>query len=206
MTLPAPDEALRSIVGAARLARLDPAARNYFDLSVEGFWRSFGAMLYVAPLYLIFIHLPGMRPSLHAAEPFLGYPLEIANYVLRWASFPFVLYWLARPLGLAQGYAAYFVAYNWSQVVQIGFFLPFAALVALDILPGPLGRGVMTFIVVATFAYQLAVARTMLGIAWYFAFGIVCLDWVLGLFVDRVSDWLLYTLSSAAATSPDLGS
>jgi len=204
VSLPGLAEAIRSIDGAFRIARFDPTARNYFDLSAEGFWRSFGAMVYVAPLYLIFIHLPGMRQSLHAAEPFIGYPIETANYVLRWLSFPFLLYWLARPFGLSGNYIPFVVAYNWSQVVQILFFLLPAAIVSFGLLPGPVGRGVMTFIVIATFAYQLVIARTMLAVAWSFAFGIVCLDWALGFFVDRVSEWLIYQLSAGAAPA-DLG-
>ena len=198
MSLPGPAEAARGFLGAVRLARFDPAARGWFDLSVAGFWRSFGAMAYVAPLYLLLVHLPGLRPGLQAADPFFGYPIEVLNYVLRWLAYPFALYWLARPLGLTGAYIPFIIAYNWSQLVQVAVLILPAAILAQILLPGAGGRALMSLVVVAVFAYQLAIARQMLGVGWFFAFGMVCLDWVLGLSVDRVTDWLLYQLSSTA--------
>ena len=43
----------RSLTGAWRLFLGKPDAMRFFDASVEGFWRSFGAIVLVAPLYAL---------------------------------------------------------------------------------------------------------------------------------------------------------
>ena len=47
--MPDHDSVIRSIYGAWRLALLDPSGLNWFDVSIEGFWRSFFAAAIVAP-------------------------------------------------------------------------------------------------------------------------------------------------------------
>ncbi len=45
----------RSLTGALRLARFDAGGMAAFDVSFEGFWRSFWAAGLVLPLYIFFL-------------------------------------------------------------------------------------------------------------------------------------------------------
>ena len=44
-----------SLYGAYRLARADKSGLNYFDASIDGFWRSFFAAVVIAPLFALFL-------------------------------------------------------------------------------------------------------------------------------------------------------
>ncbi|MBM3557045.1 MAG: hypothetical protein FJX47_15995 [Alphaproteobacteria bacterium] len=189
------EEAFRSIGAAARLARLDRDALGRFTFSIPAFRRSFGAAALVLPMYLLLVHLPGARPGLHAADPVIGYAIELVNYVTRWLAYPLAIIALARPLGLGIMWIPYIIVYNWAQVVQMAVFLPIAALAALGFLPLGLDKVAMTLLLFWVLAYTWIITRFALNIAWIFALGFVVLDWVLGLFIDRVTNWLLYRLS-----------
>ena len=82
-------EVLHSLYGAWRLAMLDVSGMRHFNLSVEGFWRSFFAAVIVAPGYALLV----VQRTLDRPE---GYALgstvvvESIAYVVAWAAFPIV--------------------------------------------------------------------------------------------------------------------
>ena len=47
------DEIARSLTGAWHLFLDRPDAMRYFDLSIEGFWRSFRAIVLLLPAYIL---------------------------------------------------------------------------------------------------------------------------------------------------------
>jgi hypothetical protein len=51
--MPSYAEIQRALQGAWLLARGDTRGMGLFDLSVEGFWRSFAAALLAAPAYVL---------------------------------------------------------------------------------------------------------------------------------------------------------
>ena len=51
--IPGQQEIIRSLTGAWLLAKRDTSALNYFNLSIEGFWRSFSAMVLVLPILIL---------------------------------------------------------------------------------------------------------------------------------------------------------
>lgn len=51
-----PADIRSGIAGALALLRDDPGAMRHFDLSFEGFWKSFLAILVIAPVLLLYIH------------------------------------------------------------------------------------------------------------------------------------------------------
>ena len=53
--MPPKQEIVASLYGAWRLMRLDPTGMTYFNLSADGFWRSFFAAVIVAPAYVLFV-------------------------------------------------------------------------------------------------------------------------------------------------------
>ena len=131
------EEVQRAVTGAVRLARFDEAGMGWFNVSYEGFWRSFSAALLLAPFAAV------LRaqdfPATDAPLLVIGL-LEALEYAASWAVFPVVMVFLARFLGLEKRYVPFIIAWNWSVVVQIGLLFPITAL-ADDWRPltGPVG-------------------------------------------------------------------
>ena len=104
--------------GALRLARGDTGGMAHFDFSADGFWRSFWAMVVVAPGYAILVADQYSRRG----EPVAFWPIftaETLTYVLGWAAFPILAIWLTRMFGVATRYVPLIVALNWSSMVQV---------------------------------------------------------------------------------------
>jgi hypothetical protein len=186
--MPSYAEIQRSVQGAWLLAKGDTRGMNLFDLSVDGFWRSFAAMLIVAPLYALVLLAqpapPGEPGSLTGAVF-----AEAVAYVVGWAAFPIAAIFLTRLLGLAAGYVSLIVANNWSAVVQIAFY---AAVVLLGtVLSGELRTLVLLAATLAILVYQWFVIRTALDTGSGTAFGIVVIDVLLSMAVSRGMDGLL---------------
>ena len=52
--MPSRDEIVQSLTGAWMLFLDRRNAMRYFDVSVDGFWRSFAAIIFVVPAYALF--------------------------------------------------------------------------------------------------------------------------------------------------------
>ena len=179
-------EAAYALFGAYRLARLDPSGLQYFNATVQGFWRSFTAALIVAPGYVILIGLElGQSPD--AASFDWGHIalVQAIAYVISWTAFPVALHYLTAAIGRHQEYVGYIVAYNWAAVIQMAVMLPAAAVQAM--IPGQAGGLIMLPVVVATAFYQWFIARTALRIGGGTAAGIVGFDFALSLFIAGIA-------------------
>ena len=76
-------EVLTALYGAYRLARLDVGGLRFFDITDQGFWRSFFAAALVAPLYLVLLLI--RYSNLPAPIPLFRFiALESIAYVIAW--------------------------------------------------------------------------------------------------------------------------
>ena len=108
--------------GAWRLAQGDVGGMNYFDFSADGFWRSFWALVIVAPGYAILAAARYARQG----EPVPFWSTTIAeslSYVLGWVAFPILAVFLTRFFGMPRRYVPLIVSLNWSSLVQMAVFL-----------------------------------------------------------------------------------
>ena len=108
--------------GAVRLARGDTGGMAHFDFSADGFWRSFWAIVVVAPGYAILVADQYIRRG----EPVAFWPIftaETLSYLFGWAAFPILAIWLTRMFDVAERYVPLIVALNWSSMVQIAALL-----------------------------------------------------------------------------------
>jgi len=171
-------EVAYGLFGAYRLAHLDPTGLQYFNATVEGFWRSFLAALIVAPGYIILIGLElGQLPEATSLD-WGGIALvQAIAYVVNWTAFPLAMYYLTGRIGRQDAYVGYIVAYNWASVLQMAVMLPAVALQAM--LPEGVGGLIVLPVVAITAAYQWFIARTALRIGGGAAAGVVGLDFAL---------------------------
>lgn len=181
-------EIRRSIQGAWLLARGEVHGLDLFDLSVEGFWRSFAAAFLLAPAYVVLL-------VEHHAR--IGWPERLGGavladfvaYICGWIVFPCAAVFLTRLLGLTGRYVPLIVANNWASVVQTALYTPLVVLSA--VLPAPLRAMLLFAATVAALIYQWFVTRTALDTTSDIAFGLVVINVLLGILVSRGIDSLL---------------
>jgi len=122
-------EILKSTAGAWGLLHRRPEAVNQFNLSLEGFWRSFQIHILLAPLHFGILIMLGqsLDPELTGGKgtTFLG---AAVIYTAHLASFPILMIFLARHLQLAHNYVPYIIVQNWAGVVE---FLIYSVIVVL---------------------------------------------------------------------------
>lgn len=115
------EEGLLAMRGCWRLLWRDPAAFEDFNLTIEGFWRSFAVIVPVFILaYPTFLSIHDKTNEVAAAagegphELRLGVEyLYLLSGIMLW---PLVAAVLARLTGVAQNYVRYMIIYNWMLV------------------------------------------------------------------------------------------
>lgn len=183
-------EAVNALYGAYRLARFDAGGMTYFEATVGGFWRSFSAAVFVAPLFAMLLALRYAGGQVEA-HPVRFIVVEAIAYVVSWVAFPLAMAWLVRLFDRQERYIGYIVAYNWASVLQNFAYLPLA--MAIEV-AGPsagsiqaLGMVVLTLILV----YSWFIVRTALDVPASTAVGLVILDLTLSLLVSMVAEGMI---------------
>jgi hypothetical protein len=184
--MPEREEIRRSLLGVYRLARLDSSGLGELDVTVDGFWRSFFAIVLVAPAYALLVMLH------FQAEPGgdLGWVLliESMTYVLSWAIFPLLALAATSILKLGQHYTTLIVAANWAAVLQVLLFL--VAVIVAAQLPTGLGGLIMLVTTIWIIFYQWFLTRAALQTSGGLALALVLLDQLLNTMLNVYSDGL----------------
>ena len=183
-------EIARAIQGCWRLARFDPSGMDFFDKTIEGFWRSFWVAAIVAPAYMLLGWFDGGGTVIETG-PVRQYTVEAIAYVISWVAFPLAMFYLTRLMDREQDFVGYVVAYNWSHIVQVAVFLPVWATVPEDPTTPSGWSLIMTVATVIVLIYVGFIAKTALRITAMMASGVVALDVALSLFIGGIRDALL---------------
>lgn len=115
--VPDRQEIWSSIFGAFRLACFDRTGHQHFNISVEGFWRSFFAAVLVAPGHAILVShwiLSG-----DGSLSIWTLTVHMTIYAANWIIFPLVLFFVIDLLGLGHRFTALIVAVNWTEVIAV---------------------------------------------------------------------------------------
>ncbi|MCB1490134.1 MAG: hypothetical protein KDJ88_22075 [Bauldia sp.] len=187
------DEIVRSLTGAWYLFFDRPDAMRYFDLSVEGFWRSFRAILLLLPAYVlstlaervITLANTPVGGEQDAAFFFLD---SVVGLGLDWIALPILLALAARPLGIQRTYAAFIVARNWASVIALVPYGFIGLLVIAGIVDMEMANILMFVALVVVLRYNFLVARRALDVGIGFAIGIVILDLAVSLTIALALD------------------
>ncbi len=179
--MPRKEELAAALYGAFLLARFDARGMQHFDVSLQGFWRSFFALVLILPfgLYSLVVSYPETEASRMWVVLVVA-----AYYVIDWISFPLVMVPIARRMGLSQTYIPFIIASNWSTVIQSALFFVLSVFVQANVLPLLALQMISLMILVYAFMYQVFVARMSLSASALLAVGVTVLDFVL-------SYWLL---------------
>ena len=190
-------EITKSINGAWRIARMDQNALNYFNMSIEGFWRSFLAVLIVVPLYVVFLvlnlgQLSGMElPTGSATSKEVYVAIKLAAHILGWLAFPVVMIPISRLMDLSQSYVPYIIVWNWSNVLVMAVILPAVLLFPPSAQSGQSAKLILMAAQITVLFYGYLVARAGLQCKILTAIGVVMLDLLLGLLFNLLAGRLL---------------
>ncbi|MBO6754920.1 MAG: hypothetical protein JJ902_01210 [Roseibium sp.] len=185
-------EIARSLQGSWLLLKNRPDALKWFDLSLGGFWRSFGVVFLLLPMFWassvaekkLLLSETGLVESAFPNANF--WAAQFTALGLDWIALPLLLAALAGPLGISRFYVPFIAVRNWSSLL-ISF--PYLA-VALLYLAGVVSGGMMVLlslsILVAVLWYRYLIARITLQAGMGLAIGIVMLDIVLSLLIREM--------------------
>lgn len=194
--MPGRDEIVRSLIGAWRLFLDRSDAMRFFDVSVDGFWRSFGAILLILPAYIPVVLSDRARILTEAVA---GEGFDASSFfanrgvwlALNWVALPILLAVVAQPLGVSRTYASYVVARNWCAVLTVAPF----GLIALLSLAGVVGNEVASVIslaiIVVVIRFDYLIARRALGADVGLAVAVVLADLAIGLAIQVAIDRVL---------------
>jgi hypothetical protein len=163
------------------------------DTTLEGFWRSFAAVILVAPLaFLALISERPLQAETDAVAPLAGDAVATTGVALLvdWFAFPLIFAFLARPFGLGSRYVPFIVARNWASVIISAIVAVFHALHLVSVLPSALMPYVLLVAVAIALRFSYVVTRTALIVTWAMALPIVIFDFLLSLVIWSVFDRL----------------
>lgn len=173
--IPSAAEIASSLRSAWRLLFLDAAAMRGFNLTIEGFWRSFFAVAFGLPYYILLMTWSEATPDgeVVAIGPDAG-RLALA-VILSWTLFPLVAAVLSHVMGLGRSYVAYIVANNWAAALTPQPYLVLALLYRGGLIGTGLHDMLQFVVVIGLLWYAWAVCRIALGAGIVAAAGFVIL-------------------------------
>lgn len=191
MALPSSAEIRSAIKGLGLLLRGDDRALLCYDLSLDGFWRSFWL-----PLLLLVGYVLIMRPEAAELAAYDGdmtsyMLLQALKFLLGWAAYFALIGLVSRMFGLSQRFGIFVILYNWAQAITTAATLPILAAVTWDLLPVSVLAGWSTALLLAWLYIVVRVARHGLGATLPLAITISSLDLLITLLMHRLVDLLL---------------
>lgn len=181
------DQLYRNLVGAWLVMNGRARGLKEFDLSIDGFWRSFGAIVFIIPLVAVTLW------SDRAVQVELGEPttqiglgaiaLRLLALIAEWVGFPLAMAALARPLGVAANFVPFVVARNWGAVLIAALFLPVHILHATQVLSLPVVQFLSLVLIVLAIRFSYLIARTALAAPIAIAIPVIVLEFVLGMVI-----------------------
>jgi len=184
--IPTAGETVSSFRAAWRLLHYDAGAMAGFNLSIEGFWRSFFAIAFALPLYAVIVFWP--VPAADGA-PAMETPLggAVAAVALSWTLYPLCVALIARAMQLGRSFVPYIVAYNWSNALVPQPLLALALLQRAGLVDQGLADMLQLGLFVVFLWYGWAICRIALGAGPVVAAGFVMLSTLLDMLIQLVT-------------------
>lgn len=184
--MPSLTHALSLVSAVWRISRGQPDSIRHIDVSAEGFWHSFSALLFSLPFFIVISSADWRLLQSMGSEirftPF--FTIELVAYALSWALFPLAMIPVMRRLGLIGNYVPFIICYNWGNLITIAAMTVPYVLLSLG---APLGGIISLLIVLALFFsvwFRYALIRATLTQSIPIAGGIILIDWGVGVLTD----------------------
>lgn len=177
--------------GLGLVLRGDPRALQFYDLSADGFWRSFLPPLLAAGLYFLLLD-PGEVELAGWDDNRIGYGLtQAGQYLSAWIAYLAAILLLMRGFQLKGSYPAFVVLYNWAQAITVAATLPILAASQWDLLPAGTMAGWHFTLLIAWLYIVAQLARLALGAGLAAAAAAAALDLAVTVLLHRAVDLIL---------------
>ncbi|MDJ1157681.1 hypothetical protein QNA08_05480 [Chelatococcus sp. SYSU_G07232] len=189
------DEVSRSLRGSWQLLQRQAEGIRLFDVSYEGFWRSFGAIVLTLPVAVVALASERIQRGLGTEglrlADHLGLTLSFAlAHVVLFCAFPLLMIGFVRLMGLERAYVPFVVAHNWTNAFLAFVFAVPMALVMLGLATPGLGAFyALAFMVIAA-RLRWFVARVTLGVSGGLAAALVVADFAVEIGLATLFDAL----------------
>ncbi|TNE36491.1 MAG: hypothetical protein EP347_11030 [Alphaproteobacteria bacterium] len=169
------EEVRAGLKGAMRLFFWDKGAFEEFDISADGFWRSFAAPIMLVPFYYLFFAMHynltmelGILQRLQSG----GELISGRSYVWHWlvaylldvALLPLFLVPISRLLQFNDRYVHMVIARNWGQALAFGLYFFPILFYGLGLLSPITAGSLFTLAVIVGLIYELAIIRFASGL------------------------------------------
>ncbi|MGP1274705.1 MAG: hypothetical protein ACQRW7_04730 [Caulobacterales bacterium] len=179
--------------GIFALLAFKPDWRQHFDVSVDGFARSFLAALYALPAFILLMlaanHVLAGLPGGDTAQ--VSVLEAFGQYARIWLLFPVIAFIVVKALGLKTGFSAWIVVHNWAVFVLLHVQAFIWLMAAAGLANAELLGLLLAFYQVIRLFVHWRVAAGALGLHWGLAAGAACIPLV----VDAL---IVYGLTSAS--------
>jgi len=185
--MPDRQEILSSLYGACRLALFDENGMSHFNISVEGFWRSFFAAVILTPFYMLSIGQELLQPE--GGFSFWAAMVHLVTYAASWVLFPLVAFFAADLLNLGHRFTALVVAVNWSGVLIFGLLtlgISFVGVAQQSV--ADLALMILTIVLIV---YHWFVIKTALATTTSIAIAFVLFNFLLGAMLQQLAHRLI---------------
>lgn len=191
MAFPGGAEIAAALRGLGLVLRGDARALQFYDLSADGFWRSFLLPLIAAALYF-YLQQPGEAELAGWEGSALGYGLvQAGQYVSAWIAYLAAILLLVRGFQLTGSYPAFVVLYNWAQAITVAASLPVLAASQAGLLPEGTLAGWHLALLFAWMYIVAQLARLALGAGLGAAMAAAALDLAVTVLLHRAVSLLL---------------
>lgn len=191
MALPGGAEIAAALRGLGLVLRGDARALQFYDLSADGFWRSFLLPLIAAALYF-FLQQPAEAELAGWEGNAFGYGLvQAGQYVSAWIAYLAAILLLVRGFQLKGSYPAFVVLYNWAQAITVAASLPVLAASQAGLLPEGTLAGWHLALLLAWTYIVAQLARLALGAGLGAAMAAAALDLAVTVLLHRAVSLLL---------------
>ncbi len=192
------DEIIRSLTGAWELFLDRSDAMRFFDVSSDGFWRSFYAIILIVPAYTLIAISERTRIL---AEPIIAAGFDDSAFIINksialgldWITLPIVLALAAPALGINRTYAAFVVARNWCAVLSTTLLGVLHLMFLLGIVGSSAASIMALVLLVVVIRYNFLIARRALGVDVGLAILVVVGDIAISLAIvgtlDRIANY-----------------
>ncbi|MEM7425804.1 MAG: hypothetical protein AAF441_06895 [Pseudomonadota bacterium] len=177
------NEIAASLIGAMRLFRRDAAGLQDFNMTEDGFWRSFFAMALAGPM-AICTSLILSEPGNHAASALIA--RNSATLVLQWFAFVMLMYYFTLTIGLAHRFMHFVIVSNWCTVVASGIILVPALFHVFGLTSRSLSLFAAFFLLIVMLSYYWFVARETLETSGGVAASVVAIDFFLEFLIESM--------------------
>ena len=193
--MPTTSEIIAALVGCWKMARQDPTALSGFEFSADAFWRSFAAIIFTIPFYLVFITAEWRmigEAGVIVDNTLAGFAaIELFSYGSFWVLSPLAMIFACRYFNLTGAFAPYITVYNWASVLVMMLLAPAYVLYSFGLATAETASFLLLIAFVTALLYRWQIALTVFATTPSIAAAIVGVELVLGFAINLTASMFL---------------